>query len=147
MRVSYSKVKSVDFAKLLGLAEGYEELLGPEDAQGFREARILLQSQFPIGDMEKAAYITRSTQVQERLINTQSRMLYILGQFQLEAQSHYGNLLYREEYEGREKEKQQMALSQDEVYRDLMTNIEGLLALGKTLDHLLWSVKEAMKKV
>jgi hypothetical protein len=144
------KIPKYDFSLLLNQIRGFEELLGLEDSNVIEDARILLRSQFPVGDhasVEKSAYLTRSTTIQENLINLLSRVNYILHQARIEKQRHYGKLLYHEEFEGRKDEKELMAMSQDDKYLDLCITVGNYEAFSKTIDSLLWSIKGAMSKV
>src|SRR4051794_11283541 len=134
-------LKRINLQKFYDSTRGFTEILGGQERQVLQDACLLLKGQFPGTEPDKRAYLTRSTQVQADLINLQSTTLYILNQLKTLKEARWGKLVAREEYIGKDREA--IALAQDDELRDLTETIAAFEAVKSAIDNCLWSCKIA----
>jgi hypothetical protein len=139
-------MRKVDLSELLDEITNFgSNCLGPAEYQVLKDASLLLQGGVPKDPDARHAYMTRSSQVQDNLINLLSRLSYISAMKTHEKDSYWGGIIMDKEYEGRDRRF--VAINADPVYRDLSETVDVLEVAKNMVNQLLWSCKIVMQKM
>jgi len=141
-------MKHINIGELLDQVKNFGSILGPSEYSILGDATLLLKGQFPASPQDKAAYITRSNQVQGDLINLKSRIEYIFRMKAIERDTYMGNLISEKEMDSYNyRDRPNVTLSLDTKYRDLVQTVSVLEVIKIMVDDLLWSLKISVQKL
>jgi hypothetical protein len=117
----------------------FSKVLGPEEVRILSDADLLLRGTIPHDESGRLAYLSKSSQVQSRLNNLLSRLSYVWSMSKIERDAYWGNLIDREEVEGRDK--RYIALAKDHKFRDLEEINAALEVVKEHANNILWILK------
>jgi hypothetical protein len=120
-------------------------ILGQGEYQILEDAALLLKGQFPTTPQDKAAYLTKSGQVQSQLNNLHARVHYVWQMTYFEKEAHLGKLIEEEAFP--KNDRFNLALHCDTDYRKTCETLETLGVVKLMIENFLWSIKILAQKV
>lgn len=140
-------VKKVNLSNLLKEVTNLgTDVLGEAEYKILIDAMLLLKSNFPVTDSDRASYITKSSSIQSDLINLGTRIDYLSAMKNIEKLSNFAELASSIDAKNKE-DRQAQAIMLDTQYRDLSEIMSTLDVVSKMISNLNWSLKTVLQRV